>query len=64
MKIYVFRMLKYEEFEVIESDLYIYICWYLFNNYNNRICFCYMVVFNKYVLKIMKLKKIVIKFLD
>lgn len=24
-------MLKYEEFEVIESDLYIYVCWYLFN---------------------------------
>lgn len=31
LKIYVFRMLKYEEFEVIESDLYIYVCWYLFN---------------------------------
>lgn len=57
-------MLKHEEFEVTESDLYIHTRWHLLNNHNNRICLRYKVVLNKHVLKTTKSKKTVIKPLD
>lgn len=57
-------MLKHEEFEVTESDLYIQVRCHLFNNHSNRIYLRYMVVLNKHVLKTTKSKKTVIKPLD